>query len=263
MCPSHVQGRQGGARGKSDLWGLLEAGMEGSEVPNRATSSPDLSRRRLAWLPLAAASALIGMSFIDSGPGPTQTDDGYKQAMTTLFWIGEPASQQNDFIPNHQSYWDEAWQKHYGGLDDPHDRNGYWPGAFKPKENPFYVALPYGEFVSDLVLKPEATQIPWYRLGRSPLLKNRWVEIRHGAETCFAQWEDVGPYEENDFDYVFGKNPKPRNRRDVKAGLDVSPAVWQCLQMRDNAVTAWRFVGAKSVPQGPWKKIVTRSGNNR
>ena len=69
-----------------------------------------------------------------------------KQTMTTLFWVGETADSENAFIPNDQSYWDRDWQNHYGGVDEPERRNGYWPADFKPKENPFYVALPYGEF---------------------------------------------------------------------------------------------------------------------
>jgi hypothetical protein len=41
----------------------------------------------------------------------------------------------------------------------------------------------------------------------------------------------VGPFEVDDFDYVFGATPNPRNTFDVKAGLDVSPAVWHYLGM--------------------------------
>jgi hypothetical protein len=80
---------------------------------------------------------------------------------------------------------------------------------------------------------------------------------------CYAQWQDVGPFEVDDFDYVFGATPNPRNTFDLKAGLDVSPAVWHYLGMDDNEVTAWRFADVAHVPQGPWTEIVTTSGNNR
>jgi len=40
-------------------------------------------------------------------------------------------------------------QLSFGGVDDPEHRNGHWPAEFKPNENPFYVALPFGEFESE------------------------------------------------------------------------------------------------------------------
>jgi hypothetical protein len=185
--------------------------------------------------------------------------------MTTLFWVGEPSDADNDFIPNDVSYWDSQWQVNFGGVDDPEHRNGYWPADFQPKENPFYVALPFGEFGSETSneLRPDARAIPWYRAGLSPLLKNHWVEVNRGDRTCYAQWEDVGPLEVDDFAFVFGTAKLPRNTFDAKAGLDVSPAVWQYLGMDNNAETAWRFVQAEDVPRGPWTEIVTKSGNNR
>ena len=90
-----------------------------------------------------------------------------------------------------------------------------------------------------------------------------WVVINRGDRTCYAQWEDVGPFEVDDFAFVFGSVKRPRNTFDAKAGLDVSPACWQYLRMDDNAETAWRFVDAADVPPGPWTEIVTTSGNNR
>jgi len=183
--------------------------------------------------------------------------------MTTLFWVGEPSNADNDFIPNDVSYWDQNWQANYGGVDAPERRRGHWPGGFIPKENPFYVALPFGEFIRGYELKPKVRSIPWYRPGLSPVLKNRWVEIRRRGRSCYAQWEDVGPNGVDDFAFVFGRATKPKNKFEAKAGLDVSPAVWQYLGMNDNGITAWRFVDATDVPAGPWIEIVTTSGNNR
>jgi hypothetical protein len=183
--------------------------------------------------------------------------------MTTLFWVGESSNAENDFIPNNESYWDKDWQVSYGGVDDPERRNGYWPSGFKPKENPFYVALPYGEFGDGDKLKVRAQRVPWYRPGLSPLLKNRWVEIRRAGLSCHAQWQDVGPCGEDDFDFVFGHATKPQNTFDAKAGLDVSPAVWHYLGMSQNELTAWRFADEVDVPEGPWTETVTTSRNNR
>jgi hypothetical protein len=33
--------------------------------------------------------------------------------------------------------------------------------------------------------------------------------------------------------------------------------------MKDNGITAWRFLNVTDVPPGPWTEIVTTSGNNR
>jgi hypothetical protein len=224
-------------------------------------SGATITRRNLLTAGAATTGLFLlagGMQVLRSEPNP------FKVTMTTLFWVGEPSNQENDFIPNDQSYWDKDWQENYGGVDDPERRNRHWPAGFTPKQNPFYVALPYGEFTEQGdALKHNARHVPWYRSGLDPLLKNRWVEIRRNDRSCFAQWQDVGPCGEDDFDFVFGGASKPRNTFDAKAGLDVSPAVWHHLGMHDNGLSAWRFVEEADVPAGPWTEIVTTLGNNR
>jgi len=185
----------------------------------------------------------------------------WKSVMTTLFWVGEPADSDNAYITNTESYWDEKWEAHYGGIDDPNCRYGYGPCGFAAKENPFYFALPYGEYDDNGNLKSAAKRVPWYGKDSQQLLKNRWIEVKHNGYICYAQWEDVGPNGEDDFSYVFG-NTKPVNTFGEKAGLDSSPALWKCLHMSDNDVTSWAFVDASDVPSGPWKDIVTTSGTS-
>ena len=129
-----------------------------------------------------------------------------KTVMTTLFWTGEPSDSDNDYIDNISSAWDSHWTDHYGGVDDPNVRCGYRPCAFAPKENPFYFALPYGEYDDNGNLKASAANVPWFGKDRLPLLKNRWISVTHGNRTCYGQWEDVGPFESDDFNYVFGKS---------------------------------------------------------
>src|SRR6516164_6132456 len=46
------------------------------------------------------------------------------------------------------------------------------------------------------------------RDGQS-VLKDRWVAIRKGSRVCYAQWEDVGPFQVDHWQYVFG-NERPR-----------------------------------------------------
>jgi hypothetical protein len=183
----------------------------------------------------------------------------YTRVMTTVFWVGEEANASNDFIANDASAWDGEWVTHYGGIDDPNDRCGFHPCGFTPKENPFYFALPYNDLDDRGRAKDSQNLVPWHddTHSRGTILKNRWIEIVYEGAMCYAQWEDVGPNESDDFDYVFG-DAKPRNTFGVRAGLDVSPAVRDCLGMQGNRETGWRFVEEGDVPEGPWKEIVTR-----
>jgi hypothetical protein len=61
-------------------------------------------------------------------------------------------------------------------------------------------------------------------------------------------------------DYVFGRASIPKNRINNHAALDLSPACWMALELKDNALTEWRFVEVDAVPIGPWREIVTTSG---
>src|ERR1700722_556097 len=175
---------------------------------------------------------------------------------TTVFWIGEQATVNNP-VSNDKSAWDSSWISSYGGTDSPNseDRVNFVPSSFIPRQNPFYVALPYND-VDDHRTKPEAAQvIPWFnnsfvRDGQS-VCKGRWVAIRHGIKVCYAQWEDVGPYQTDHWQYVFGdERPRPNRNRD--AGLDVSPAVRQYLGLDNIDFCDWRFVEFLHVPIGPW-----------
>jgi len=66
--------------------------------------------------------------------------------VTTVFWIGEKADVNNP-MPNDRSSWDLNWTVNYGGFDTPEiaNRSNYIPVAFVPRQNPFYVALPYND----------------------------------------------------------------------------------------------------------------------
>src|SRR4029079_2863786 len=174
----------------------MRAMDEGNKRPSAISVS--MTRRDV----LTAAIVVAGSTLVAEAPLRSEPS-GFKSAITTVFWVGEPSNAENNFIPNHQSYWDKDWQASYGGVDEPEHRNNYWPAGFRPKENPFYVALPYGEFTEDNDLKISARGIPWSLLGISPLLRTRWVEIRWNELSCFAQWQDVGPCGEDDFNFVF------------------------------------------------------------
>lgn len=179
----------------------------------------------------------------------------------TIFWVGEPASQDNNYISNEKSAWDSSWLKSYGGVDDPSNRNGFYPANFIPEENPFYVALPYSDFDENRKRKPNVVKIPWYKedsAANQSIIKNRWLKIGLGEKICFAQWEDVGPGEDDDFDYVFG-NSRPKN---PFSGIDLSSALRDCLGIGGRGEVTWQFIDEEEVPPGPWKEIITKSGTN-
>ena len=176
--------------------------------------------------------------------------------VTTIFWIGERPGTNNP-VPNDRSSWDPNWFSNYGGYDDPDlkVRKKFIPLGFLPRQNPFYVALPYND-VEGGRTKPEAKEvIPWFknafvRDGQT-VLKGRWVAVRRGNRICYAQWEDCGPFCTDHWQYVFG-NERPRPNLNQSAGLDVSPAVRDYLGLGNIDSCDWRFVEFAEVRPGPW-----------
>ena len=195
--------------------------------------------------------------------------------MTTVFWIGERPTTNNP-VPNDRSSWDPNWFSNYGGYDNPDLklRKNFIPLDFLPRQNPFYVALPYND-VEGGHTKPEAKEvIPWFketfvRDGQS-VLKGRWVAIRRGNRVCYAQWEDCGPFRTDHWQYVFG-NDRPKPNLNQNAGLDVSPAVRDYLDLGNIGACDWKFVEFREVPPGPWAMygdnnrfvILRRQSNSR
>jgi hypothetical protein len=198
--------------------------------------------------------------------GPTgQSFNRYpwkRNIVTTVFWVGEQPTKNNP-VPNCKSSWDQHWHKNFGGYDnpDPATRRNFLPKKFIPRQNPFYVALPYND-VTRGKTKPEAPRvIPWFRdaferPGKS-VCKGRWIAIRHGNRIAYGQWEDCGPFRTDHWQYVFG-NERPRPNLNQAAGLDVSPAIRDYLGLKGKDVCDWKFVEARDVPPGPW----TRLGDN-
>ncbi len=179
-----------------------------------------------------------------------------RKIFATMFWVGEGATTDNAFISNHASSWDVDWEENFGGVDSPTKRNGFYPSTFKPLENPFYFALPYNDLSENGTKKLTAKLIPWADQDEgatlSSALKNRWIKVIYGKNTCYGQWEDVGPFESDDYEYVFGDQPSIN-----RVGIDLSPAFRTCLDMKTNDFVDWQFVDERKVPDGPWKEIVT------
>ena len=178
--------------------------------------------------------------------------------VTTVFWIGERPTANNP-VPNRASSWDKNWTENYGGYDnpDPSSRRNLIPANFTPRQNPFYCALPYNDKARE-GHRPEAPQVvPWFKEAyQGPAVstcKGRWIAIRKGNKTVYAQWEDAGPFRTDHWQYVFG-NERPKPNLNQGAGLDVSPAVRDFLGLQDTDVTDWKFVEFKDVPVGPWAR---------
>jgi len=174
-----------------------------------------------------------------------------KNIVTTFFWIGQGCSSYSD-TTNRSSAWVVPWTESYGGVDDPLRRVGFLPRKFAATENPFYVALPFND---EKFPELAAKWVPWYKApprGQKyvSLCRGRWIEIRNrDGKVCYAQWEDVGPISIDHASYVFGTD---RPHEFNKAGLDVSPAVHDYLELGGLDLTNWRFVEAEDVPYGPW-----------
>lgn len=179
-----------------------------------------------------------------------------RNVVATVFWVGELATEHNP-TPNTQSAWDPNWQSNFGGCDEPERRAGWLPAGFVPQLNPFYVALPYNDVVDGGKHRPEASEvIPWfwrdYRGDGISVCKGHWVAIHYAGRVCYAQWEDVGPFTVDHWQYVFGSEP-PRPNRNGGAGIDLAPAVRDFLQLSSGATVEWRFVETPEVPPGPWR----------
>ena len=85
------------------------------------------------------------------------------------------------------------------------------------------------------------------------MLKGRWIQVYYNNRSCYAQWEDCGPWVTDDYEYVFGKKA-PKTKRNGAAGIDISPSIRDYLGVKSGQKVHWRFVEASQVPYGPWKK---------
>jgi hypothetical protein len=250
-------------------------------APRRARAVLPLVMLAFVFVACASSKSEVGLggsspctAIISDAPPPGPGYPEHTNVIASVFWVGEGESTDNGFIQNRSSAWEEDWQGRFGGEDSPDARSGYCPTAFIPRENAFYVALPYNDLDALGKRRPEAAStVPWFAAaeaastadggtGRKPdgrlqsVLEHRWVEVSLQGRRCYGQWEDVGPFLEDDAAYVFG-TAAPRNKVDLGAGIDLSPAMGICLRVDGDAIVSWRFVEQREVPQGPWSVVVT------
>ncbi len=239
----------------------LASVFAGHSVAGKGADIKELTKTSKKLRPTQAGDARGWVTPAGSSP-PLTAMHRYpwrQQIVTTTFWIGEKPTVNNP-VPNHKSSWDTRWAENYGGTDTP-DRSGrtkeFIPKGFTPRQNPFYVALPYNDKSSSGHKAEAQSVIPWfheaYRGPEASVCKGRWIAIRKGNRVCYAQWEDAGPFRTDHWQYVFG-NERPKPNLNKGAGLDVSPAVRDYLGMDDTDITDWKFVDFAEVPSGPWDR---------
>jgi hypothetical protein len=248
--------------------GLL--GTVGATAQTPYQSSSDFAKyaMKLREQSILSLEPQVIVPTVSTQPGVRGLYPWKMNIVTTTFWVGEQAAQNNP-VHNFSSSWDKYWYQTFGGFDDPDVKSrrnlpegGTIPAKFVPQGNPFYFALPYND-VERGKHKPEARfVIPWFnqvfeKEGQS-VLRDRWIAIRKNlpngsSRVCYAQWSDCGPFRTDHYQYVFG-NELPRWNLNKGAGLDVSPAVRDYLGMKGTDVVDWKFVEFRDIPIGPWSR---------
>jgi len=237
---------------------LIMAGAKGDEQSTSPYATESDVAKYAAKLREQALLKIEPQVFAPTSSHPAILRFPWKTNIVTMvFWIGGP--KETDMVSvRTASAWDPNWVGSYGGFDNPDSsaRYNYIPVAFIPHQNPFYCALPYND-VTHGQFKPEAPLvISWFKqlytgAGQS-VCKDHWVAIRKGNHTCYAQWEDCGPFLTDHFQYVF-QDERPKPNANHGAGLGVSPAVRDYLELAQIDVTDWQFVEVRDVPPGPWR----------
>ena len=133
--------------------------------PHRRTRPASVRAARVgrtAVIVLAATGLLISAVPADGRTASPDTYPLHKNITATVFWIGEPVgngSTENNAV----SAYDDRWLEHYGGVDDYSyvRRYPYFP-RFVPRENPFYLDVPYDDFRDDGSPRPgRMRDVPW------------------------------------------------------------------------------------------------------
>jgi hypothetical protein len=239
-------------------------------------------------------------------PAPPRAYPWHHDIVATTFWVGEvfdPSASDGSQVC---STYDARWAQHWSGATagtvpagsegcagSPNDgcdgvktaqdecvterrepANDFFPTTVNPKENPFYLDLPYDDLNDPGAFDRRCSVVPWaddpgyagHCTDRSfSYLKNRWVAIvGPNTRTCYGQVQDAGPGAYDDARYVFGADDaRPASSSFSNAGVDVSPALNGCLGFHEldgeDDRISWQFVDTDGVPPGPWKRLVTTS----
>lgn len=242
-------------------------------------------RRPAAAITLVVAvAAALSACASDRSPRPETGYPWHTDIVATTFWVGEVFDPTAPDGSQRISTYDSDWLGSYGGCDgvDTGDgcrteqrtaENDYFPTRMSPRQNPFYLDLPFDDVNDEDGFATRGEVVPWAAdptfasaIGdpAASLMKNRWVALHREGRVCYGQIQDAGPGEYRDAAYVFGHDDRrPANTRYNGAGLDVSPALNGCLGFTeldgDEDRVDWAFVDDDDVPAGPWTHLVTVS----
>lgn len=256
---------------------LLAAACSAGSDPGPAPAQPSTDR---------AGTARSGPDQPGRDPsGPARPGPWHTQIPVTTFWVGELFDPGASDGSQRISTYDNDWVSSYGGCDGVvteagiceterrYADEGWFPRRMEPRQNPFYLDVPYDDVHDETGFARRCAVIPWADPGRGgrcddrdhSYLKNVWLElVGPSGRECYGQVQDAGPGEYDDARYVFGDDDaRPANQRYGGAGMDVSPALNGCLGLASldgtGDLVRWRFVPADDVPDGPWRVIVTTS----
>lgn len=98
--------------------------------------------------------------------------------------------------------WDSDASQRFGGYDGasgsdssvtdvPRNSNGIVT-EFTPRHNPYYFALPAGEFDENGLIPGARERSPWANEEtgeEESLFKGRWIRVTGGQSTIYAQWD--------------------------------------------------------------------------
>ncbi|GAA3865579.1 hypothetical protein GCM10022381_06610 [Leifsonia kafniensis] len=236
--------------------------------------------------PPAAATDVAAVAPVTSTGTGSSSHPLHTGIVATTFWVGEIFDANAEDGSQMLSTFDANWFENFGGCDGVATSgtcstetrtaaNGFFPSSMTPKQNPFYLDLPYDDVNDSTAFQNRGTDVPWANdaayAGQAgdasvSLMKNRWVKMMKDGQTCYGQIADAGPGEYHDAAYVFGGNDaRPANARYGGAGMDISPALTGCLNFADiNGASEkldWQFVEAADVPAGPW--LTVSSSDNK
>ena len=264
----------------------------------------------LSALVVIVAAGLFAGSTASTSAAAPRTYPVHTGIVSTTFWVGEifnaSAADGSQVCSTYDSQWAKRWSGKdngttagagtdcagapMGGCDgkpsgagnsfqcatEPRTaQNGYFPTdpSVTPKENPFYLDLPFDDVNNSAAYASRGSTVPWAGdagyVGNAAnqgfsYMKNRWVKLSRNGSVCYGQVQDAGPGQYDDQAYVFGANDaRPSSKDFGGAGMDVSPALTGCLGFSDvDGITGgvnWSFVENTDVPAGPWTRVVTTS----
>ncbi|MGM0606822.1 MAG: hypothetical protein ACQESP_00255 [Candidatus Muiribacteriota bacterium] len=178
-------------------------------------------------------------------------------------------------IEDEETNWVSGWHNEIRCTSFKIEGGSAW-GETKETVNPFFAALPFNNRTYKIYHeKGYETAFPFSPATLRQEVKNQWIEIYYGGKTVFVQWQDVGPWFVEDYEYVFDTSAAIRPRAESfigekvdrfgtysqqgfvepgisksicnGAGIDISPEAMEYLtgEKMNHVKVRWRFALAE------------------